>query len=95
MYGTIARLQVKPGALGKLQEMGQRQQANSTNGFVGGYIYQMDNDSNELYMVVMFESKEKYFANANSPEQNTEFNELMQYLEREPEWHDGEIIAQL
>jgi hypothetical protein len=58
------------------------------------YIYQMDKDPNEFYMAVIFESREAYVANANSPEQNQEFMQLMEFLESEPEWHDGEIVWQ-
>jgi hypothetical protein len=40
----------------------------------------------------MFDSKESYFANANSPEQHTRFMQLMTVLENEPEWHDGTVV---
>jgi hypothetical protein len=43
-------------------------------------------------MAVMFDSKESYFANANSPQQNQEYQNMMKFLAEEPEWHDGEII---
>jgi hypothetical protein len=54
----------------------------------------MDQDPNEVYLVAMFESKAAYVANANSPEQHQDFLQLMDYLESEPEWHDGEIVWQ-
>jgi quinol monooxygenase YgiN len=95
MYGTIARLFIKPGSFERLQEMTQRWQAELPAGHVAAYIYQMDKNPNELYMIAVFESKEQYVANANSAEQNRRFNEMMQLLEREPEWHDGDIVALL
>jgi hypothetical protein len=31
-------------------------------------------------------------ANAESPEQDKRYREMLQWLEGEPEWHDGEIV---
>jgi quinol monooxygenase YgiN len=92
MYGTVARMKVKPGMAQKLMEL-MGNPARTTPGEVGYYVYQMDNDPNEYYLAVIFESKEAYVANANSPEQHQEYLQYMQFLEREPEWHDGEIVA--
>jgi hypothetical protein len=52
----------------------------------------MDADPQEYYLAVVFENKEAYWANAQSPEQHTRFEQMMALLEGEPEWHDGEII---
>ena len=60
-------------------------------GSVAGYVYQMDDDANVLYLAVMFESKAAYQANADRPETNAEFEKMMQFLAAEPEWHDGEV----
>jgi hypothetical protein len=84
MYGTIARITAKPGALEALKKMEQRRPA----GFVVSYIYQME----ELWMVVLFESKAAYFANAESAEQNAEYEQVRQFMQADPEWHDGLIV---
>lgn len=52
----------------------------------------MDKNANELMLVVMFESKDAYIANANEPAQNTRYEKMRGMLESDPEWHDGEII---
>jgi hypothetical protein len=90
MYGTIAKMRVKPGQGPALQEWGQR--ADAPAGTVAVAVFQMDADPTELYMVAMADSKEAYFANADSPEQHQRYLEMMQFLAAEPEWHDGEII---
>jgi heme-degrading monooxygenase HmoA len=61
-------------------------------GHVGTYVYRMDSNPNEFYLVVMFESREAYWRNAESPEQHERFLKFMQYAAAEPEWHDGEIV---
>jgi quinol monooxygenase YgiN len=90
MYGTIARMKAKPGALKALKDMESRK----PKGLLATYVYQMDQNPDELWMAVVFENREAYHANANSPEQNTEFLKLMENLVSEPEWHDGEIILE-
>lgn len=90
MYGTVARLQIKPGALDALREMSDVD--TRPEGAIAEYIYQMDDDPNELFMVVLFEDKESYHANAQSEEQHERFMQMQQWLTAEPEWHDGEVV---
>jgi quinol monooxygenase YgiN len=92
MYGTVARLKVKAGSLPKLLELAGSASMTGLRGQVATTVYQTDADSNELYMVVAFESKEAYMKNADSPEMDARFREFMTHLEAEPEWHDGEIV---
>jgi quinol monooxygenase YgiN len=92
MYGTIARLYAKPDMLDTLREVMERTERVPIDGAVFVYVYHLDNEPNVLMMAVGFESKEKYVANAQSPDQHTRFMEMMSYLEREPEWYDGEIV---
>lgn len=91
MYGTVAKIRVKPGGLEKLDEWGPEEDAQSA-GAVAVYAFQMDEDPNEAYMVAVFESKEAYVTNAESPEQDARYREMLQWIEGEPEWHDGEIV---
>jgi hypothetical protein len=57
-----------------------------------GYVFRMDSDPRELYLVAIFDSKEAYFANADSPEQHSRYEEMLSFIEGPPEWHDGEVI---
>ena len=92
MYGTVARVMVKPGKEQELMAFGERAQTD-TPGFVSMQVFKMDANPNELYLVVAFESKEAYHKNANSPEQAERYAEYRALLDADPEWHDGEIIA--
>ena len=91
MYGTIARMQVRPGAEEELERLG-RENLPTVPGFVSQHVYRMDSDPNTLMVVVAFESKEAYQANAASPEQAARFGQFRALLTADPEWHDGEII---
>lgn len=91
MYGTVARMKTKPGALEFLKKL----EMSHPRGFIGSYIYQMDADPNELWMVVMFESKKTYMENADSPKQNEEYLQLRELLSEDPVWNDGEVVFEM
>jgi heme-degrading monooxygenase HmoA len=93
MYGTVAKIRVKPGMEEKLKEFSQQQEsARSIPGWKQTLVYRTDNDPQEYLLVVAFESKESYTANAESPDQDAEYRKFRDLLERDPEWQDGEII---
>ena len=91
MYGTIARMRVKPGKVEELSKMA-RDDATAIPGFVFQHVYKMDADPQEYLLVVAFESKEAYRANAESPGQHERYQTFVSLLESAPEWHDGEIV---
>ena len=91
MYGTIARLQVKPGMLDELQRFG-REEVDGLPALTFQYVIQSDDDPNEMWLVVGFESREAYKTNADSPEQHERYLRFRSLLDADPEWHDGEYI---
>jgi quinol monooxygenase YgiN len=94
MYGTIARMRVKPGMESELEEL-SRTQVPDIPGFVFQHVYRMDADSQELYLVVGFTNRDAYRRNAESPEQAERYAAYVALLEQPPEWHDGEILWSL
>ena len=92
MYGTVAHIMVKPGMEAQFQQIANEIGMGRAPGQVAVYAYQMDRNSREFYLVAVFESRETYRANASTPEQHERFMKLMQVLESEPEWNDGEVV---
>ena len=92
MYGTVARMKIKPGAWEALRSFSEKESNLKIKGYMAQYVYRMDSNPQEAYLAVIFDSKQSYIANAESPEQDARFREMMQYLEAEPEWHDGELV---
>ena len=92
MYGTVAKFRLKPGAEGKLREMVQSYEGLRIPGHKSTTVYRMDSNPNEYYMAVMFDDKDTYTKNADSPEQDARYRQMVALLEGDPEWHDGEII---
>ena len=92
MFGTVARLRVKPGMEDALRADFERQKQNTIPGLIGECLYRLDRDPQEIVLVVLFESREAYVANAQAPHQHEDYLRLLTFLEAEPEWHDGAII---
>jgi quinol monooxygenase YgiN len=92
MYGTVARFRAKPGMLEAMVALDEQFAADPPPGFIANYVYQMDDDANEFYMAVVFESREAYEANANSAEQGEFYVRWREMLEADPEWHDGAVV---
>ena len=89
MYGTIFNLTVKRGhedELLKLMEAG-----NSPKGMVAWFLMEPD-EKKDWIGIAIFENKEAHLANANSPKQNESFLNMMNHLESEPTWTDGNYV---
>ena len=93
MYGTVYRMQPKPGKEQEVIQMMQeweRDRAPKIKGAKAGYLYKLDNGG---YMgVALFDSKEAYQANAADPEQDKFYRKWRELLEADPEWNDGEVV---
>ncbi len=92
MYGTVARIRVKPGKLEALKKLVQAELEAGIAGYCGQTFFQMDKDPTEVYMAVLFDLRESYFLNADDPKQEARYKEFVKLLEGEPEWHDGEVV---
>lgn len=96
MYGTVARLKVKPGMEGELEAFGRNWTAErkaQVKGAIGGYIYRLDADPSTMLMAVVFEDRASYHANAQDPAQDADYRRLRALLTEDPVWEDGEIVA--
>jgi quinol monooxygenase YgiN len=88
MYGTIMQARVKAGhrdALSALMTDWSRIQPDGFHSFEVGWG---DEDPDVIVLVVHFRDKESYVANADSPEQDAEYRQMLEHLESEPEWTD-------
>jgi quinol monooxygenase YgiN len=95
MYGTVARMHVKPGMQEAFVAWVTDRAERVVPGRLKAYVYQLDADPDTLMLAVLFESREAYQRNAASPEQAAEFETMMQFLAAEPEWHDGQALLYL
>jgi Antibiotic biosynthesis monooxygenase len=94
MYGTVAKLRIRSGREADLVAHLKQYRTGLAGGFVASALYRAD-DGDGHWLAVVFESKEAYEANANSPEQDTRYREMRELLESDPEWHDGEVLLRV
>jgi quinol monooxygenase YgiN len=92
MYGTVARMRLKAGMEQQLADQLKEFEAVRSPGFVRSTIYRLDAGDNEYVLAVVYESKDAYVANAQSPDQDARFQKMRALLESDPEWSDGEVI---
>ena len=96
MYGTIAILKPKSGgesAIVESLETWWNERRPKIKGAISTTIYRNESNPAELLMAVVSESKEDYVANAGDPEQDQWYRRLLESLEGEPRWIDGDILA--
>ncbi len=92
MYGTVAKMTLKPGMEQRMMEETKSYEGLNIPGYVGTVVYKMDNNPNEFFMAVLFQDKESYHKNANDPAQDKRYQAMLEMLAAEPEWHDGEVV---
>ncbi len=95
MFGTIFTMRPKPGKEGQVLEEFDRWTAErgpKVKGAVASIVYRSVSDPGELMGAVVFDSKENYVANANDPEQDKWYRRIVDLLQGEPRWMDGDIV---
>lgn len=93
MYGTIARFRVQPGKGNEMLQLLAQDNALVLEGWVADYIFQMDKDTDEFFLVAYFKDKKAYDANADSPGQHERYMKWRSLLVADPEWNDGEVVV--
>ena len=92
MFGTVAKYRLKPGHEKAFMDDMTRFEGKPPAGWVYHTVFRSKTDPHELWLSVVFESEDSYVKNANSPEMDKEYRRMLEHLESEPEWHDGQVI---
>ena len=90
MYGTVARMDVLPGKREELKAVAQSQMTDPVAGYKNSYVL-LENDTDTVWLMAIFEDKATYTANADDPAQHERYMAIRVLLASDPEWHDGEI----
>lgn len=91
-YGTVAKYRVKPGHESHLLEIMKSLEGSPPGGWIYTTMFRSTNNPDEIWMSVVFESEAQYRKNADSPEMERQYRSMLEHLEGEPEWHDGQVI---
>jgi heme-degrading monooxygenase HmoA len=92
MYGTLGRMQPKAGKRDELIAMMSAPPAGAAaNGYRGSYLLKAD-EGDEVVVAVMYEDKDAYVAMVHDPATDENFGRIMELLDGEPSWTDGEWL---
>jgi quinol monooxygenase YgiN len=94
MYGTIARLHPRADRIDELKALARRFESGERvpAGFRHAWLFTPDTNpyaENTAFLIGVFEDRETYRANADSPEQDAEYQQLRALLQDDPQWMDG------
>jgi quinol monooxygenase YgiN len=93
MYGTLGRMRPKPGKRDELVELLRTPPSGAAaNGYRHGFLLKAD-EGDEVVVAVMYEDQAAYSAMVHDPQTDANFGRIMELLEAEPTWTDGEWIA--
>ena len=93
MYGTIAHFRLKPGLKDEFIRAMDGFGDAVIEGWMADYYFQTERDSDEFYLVAIFQDKETYQSNADSADQHERYLVFRSFLTEDPEWHDGFILS--
>jgi heme-degrading monooxygenase HmoA len=104
MYGTVAHIRVAPHRLDDYDRrmrtylphqgsvsLSRTVTGRHPSGSIAAYSIKLDRDPCQRIVVAIFDSKESYRANAESHEQDADYQLLRADLEADPVWHDGTV----
>src|SRR2546426_10090889 len=92
MYGTIARFKLKKECLRDFMALGKEWDEHGrvrASGYINSEILWEDKEAGRACLVVHFTSKDAYFKNAVSPEQDRFYRRMRACMEDDPEWIAG------
>tara|TARA_S200000501_G_C20274224_1_gene504235 strand:+ start:248 stop:535 length:288 start_codon:yes stop_codon:yes gene_type:complete len=90
MYGSIFNLKPKKGKKDDLINH-LKNDEDRPEGGIAWYVLNPDNDG-DLVGIAIFKDKESYVKNAERPEQHESFMKMMDLLDEEPFWNDGNFV---
>ena len=92
MYGTLGRMQPKAGKRDELIRMMNAPPAGeAAKGYRGSYLLKAD-EGEVVVVAVMYDDKGAYDAMVHDPKTDENFGMIMELLEAEPSWTDGEWL---
>jgi quinol monooxygenase YgiN len=91
MYGTVARMVARSENRDAIRKIFDEDQPRDVKGYIGSYVL-AENDSDNVWLLAIFEDRATYDANADDPRQDEVYRRYRALLEEDPEWHDGEIM---
>lgn len=94
---TFWRMQLKPGqkdALNALMSDPAMEADMKARGWEMDITGTSKDNPDEVWGCVVWDTSERYYANADSPEQSAVYEKMRALLAADPEWHDCDVLSQ-
>ncbi len=82
-----------PNNLANLRALAAAEDELHIDGYLGTDLLVVDNHPDTVLMVVRFEDRDSYRANADSAEQDTRYQDFRALMEDDPVWYDGDWVT--
>jgi hypothetical protein len=93
---TFWRMKVQPGKVDQLRALMGDDAGDEArlrdNGFAMSLVGQRKDDPEEVWGCVTWDTSERYYANAASPEQNAQYEKVRALLAEDPQWFDCDVL---
>lgn len=94
---TFFRMKTQPGKIGEIQKIMQSMddmERLKKAGWTGTVIGQSKTNADEIFGVVTWDTTERYMKNAETPEQDADFQQMRKLLTADPEWFDCDVVSE-
>jgi quinol monooxygenase YgiN len=92
---TFWKMKTKPGKIKEIMEiMGspEDQTRIKARGWQATVVGTSKDNPDEVWGMVTWDNSENYKKNADSPDQDADFQKMRELLAAEPEWHDCDVV---
>lgn len=96
-HATFFKMKVLPGKVGELTSMmsgGEEGARLSDRGWQMSVVGTRKDNKDEVWGCVTWDTSERYYANAESPEQNADYEKMRALLAADPEWFDCDVVEE-
>jgi hypothetical protein len=94
---TFWKMKVKPGKVGELRAVmsDPKEEARiKAAGWQMTIIGTRKDNPEEVWGMVTWDSSDRYYKNAESPDQDKDYQKMMQFMTGEPEWFDCDLVEE-
>ena len=93
---TYYKMRVQPGKMSELRTLMENweRERGRPLGFTASVTGSRKDNPDEVWGAVLWDNTENYMKNANSPEQNTWYEQMRALLAADPEWFDCDVIQE-
>ena len=94
---TFWKMKVQPGTVGEIQKIMssmEDQQRIKSAGWEMTVVGTRKDNPDEIWGMVTWDSSDRYYKNAESPEQNKDYEQMRKLLAAYPEWFDCDVVEE-